>query len=108
MGKSLGKGFGATLPPIPVKEAKLAVWVPRTLRDDVELFGTFFEELAGEAPASSSAIYVGILSAYLGNHAEFQQWKADRRAARTRVEGVSVVTGEPSGSQALEAPAVAA
>lgn len=108
MAKSVGKWGASALPPIPVKEAQIKLSVPPALRDDVELFGAFFEELAGEAPASASAVYVGILSAYLGSHPEFQQWKAGRRAPRTPMEAGGDPSSEASGGPSMAIPAVAA
>jgi hypothetical protein len=108
MAKYVGKAVGTVLPPIAVKEVKFTISIAPALRDEVELFGTFFEEATGDAPASTSAIYAGILSSYLCDHPEFQQWKGERRTARPRLEGMSCPSAEAAGSQSLDSPAVAA
>ena len=66
----------ATLPPIAVNERpeKLALSVPTDLKVSMETFSEFFTSTTGATPTSLNAVIVGILTAYLDQHAGYQKW----------------------------------
>jgi hypothetical protein len=66
----------AALPPIAVNERpeKLALSISADLKASMETFSEFFTSTTGSTPTSLNAVIVGILTAYLDQHAGYQKW----------------------------------